>query len=80
MASASETFTALPQRSSGPVSSPPTRSSRPVRLRPTGQPGVARGLPASGSRPEPDPRRTVLLFFTTGAVAPWHSGPLYPPD
>lgn len=80
MASAPEPFTALPQRPSAPLSSPPSRPSRPSRLRPSGQPGAARGLSATGSRPEPDPRRTVLLFFTTGAVAPWHSGPLYPAD
>jgi hypothetical protein len=77
MASAPDPFTALPQRSSAPVSSPP---SRPSRLRPGGQPGAARVLPATGSHPEPDPCRTVLLFFTTGAVAAWHSGPLYPAD
>lgn len=79
MASAPEPFTALPQRSSAPVSTPPSRPSR-SRLRPSGQPGAARGLSATGSRPEPDPCRTVLLFFTTGAVAPWHSGPRYPAD
>lgn len=78
MPSAPEPVTVPPQRPPAQVSSSPSRSSRPSRLRPGGRTGSTRALPAAAPRPDPDPRRTVLRFFTTGAVAPWPGEPVRP--